>query len=329
MKTYIEKAAVLELRAKGYGYKKISKQTGFSRDAIRGILVNKPRQNPLKRGPKFLLGKSHKLKIKRCIARLNGLKEKANCTKIISECELQVSPSTVQRHLHAIGMKYKRAKNVIHLSAKDMKCRVDNISQWFASNHSWESTVFTDEKWFSLDGPNDWRSYAPKSTTLFRARRQARGGGIMVWMSVLPNGLLSYRLLHKTYKAHDYIDLLSKSAVPIAALNLGTSFCFQQDNAPIHRSKLTKEFFNRSSIRTLNWPPRSPDLNIAENVWKMLSDIVYNRRQSTNKQNLVDAINGAFMEINMNRRDDVIHLYGSFRRRLCEVLRNKGKLCNY
>ena len=80
----------------------------------------------------------------------------------------------------------------------------------------------------------------------------------MVWAQVMPNGLLSYRLLGNSYKAHDYVTLLSSYAVPIAALNLDMSFSFQQDNAPIHRSKLTKDFFKNTLITTLNWPPRSP-----------------------------------------------------------------------
>ena len=41
---------------------------------------------PAKRGPKFLLQKREKTRIKRCIARLNDLNEKANSRKIIAEC---------------------------------------------------------------------------------------------------------------------------------------------------------------------------------------------------------------------------------------------------
>jgi len=106
----------------------------------------------------------------------------------------------------------------------------------------------------------------------------ARRGGIMVWMLFIPNGLLTYKLLAKRYQAHDYVSLLTKCAVPIAALNLELSFTFQQDNSAIHRSKLTTDFLAMSSIKTLNWPPRSPDINIAKNIWKILSDIPYNRR---------------------------------------------------
>jgi len=329
MRTNFEKWKVLDLKTQGHGYKKISKLTGLTRDVVRGICVNKKIMKPHKRGPKFLLTKSDKLKIKRDIARLNDLQEKANCRKIIDNCNLRVSQKTLQRHLTAIDVTYKKSTSIIQLSKNDRKCRVDTISQWMGNNHVWENTVFTDEKWFSFDGPSDWRSYSPKSRPLFRGRRQAGGGGIMVWALVMPNGLLTYRIISGTYKAQDYVNLLTRHAVPIAALNLGLSFCLQQDNAPIHRAKLTKEFLKNNSIAALNWPPRSPDLNIMENVWKMLSDIVYDGKQPKNKQQLTDLITQAFLEINMNRRQAIINLYGSFRRRLCDVLKNNGKLCNY
>ena len=71
-------------------------------------------------------------------------------------------------------------------------------------------------------------------------------------------------------------------------------------NAPIHQAKVTKDFFKNSTITTLNWPPRSPDIHIAENVWKMISNIVYDREQPRNKQELRNSITRAFSHINMS-----------------------------
>ena len=56
---------------------------------------------------------------------------------------------------------------------------------------------------FLLDGPSDWRQYAPELAAIIRGRRQANGAGIMAWTLVMLNGLLSYHILTKSFKAHD------------------------------------------------------------------------------------------------------------------------------
>ena len=61
----------------------------------------------------------------------------------------------------------------------------------------------------------------------------------------------------------------------------------------------------------------------------MLSDIIYNGPQPQNKQQLTQSLNEAFLEMNMNCRESIIHLYAPFRSRLCEVLKSNGNLCNY
>ena len=109
-----EKLKVLELRAEGSGYKKISRATGLSRDIVRGIGVNKKLMKPGKRGPKFLLQKREKTRIKRCNARLTDLNEKANSRKIIAKCQLYVCQRTLQLHLKATDFKYKSAKKITH-----------------------------------------------------------------------------------------------------------------------------------------------------------------------------------------------------------------------
>ena len=42
---------------------------------------------------------------------------------------------------------------------------------------------------------------------------------------------------------------------------------FQQDRAPAHRAKHTREYFMEPDITDMEWPEKSPDLNCIENLW--------------------------------------------------------------
>ena len=49
---------------------------------------------------------------------------------------------------------------------------------------------------------------------------------------------------------------------------LKRGWVFQQDNDPNHTSKSTMKYFLERQMKVLEWAPRSPDLNIIENLWR-------------------------------------------------------------
>ena len=72
-------------------------------------------------------------------------------------------------------------------------------------------------------------------------------------------------------------NLLSFQRVVRAAT--GKATIFQQDNAPIHTARVTREWLEvEKKIKTMDWPANSPDLNPIENIWKLLKDKVQKRK---------------------------------------------------
>ena len=46
----------------------------------------------------------------------------------------------------------------------------------------------------------------------------------------------------------------------------GCSNIYTTDNAPVHNSKMVQNFLKESHVSTMQWPAKSPDMNIAEDV---------------------------------------------------------------
>jgi len=83
-------------------------------------------------------------------------------------------------------------------------------------------------------------------------------------MMAMPNGLLFFNLITGNPNSDKYVEHLSKNVVPIIKLNYGGNWYLQQDNAPAHKSRKVQDFFTILRISVLEWPERSPYLNIVE-----------------------------------------------------------------
>ena len=89
------------------------------------------------------------------------------------------------------------------------------------------------------------------------------------------------------FKSQEYQDILASAknfinprfeTSPLSPYNnlpssRSSSYKFQQDGAPVHRSKATKKWILEKHIRQFNdgiWPPNSPNMNAIEHVWRMV-----------------------------------------------------------
>jgi len=63
-----------------------------------------------------------------------------------------------------------------------------------------------------------------------------------------------------------------------------------------------------------------------EDIWRILSDIVYVDSQPRNLIDLEENVTNAVDEINLHRRYVSLGLYASFRKRLTKLLKTGGNL---
>ena len=91
-------------------------------------------------------------------------------------------------------------------------------------------------------------------------------------------GVGTLTLVEGNMNTEKYISVLDDNLWPVIARHFSNRLCIsQEDNAPCHDSVRANLWKEENNINTLPWPAQSPDLNIIENVWKMLNIQVQQR----------------------------------------------------
>ena len=66
---------------------------------------------------------------------------------------------------------------------------------------------------------------------------------------------------------------------------------FQQDGAPAHRAKYTRDYFMEAGITDMECPAKFPDLNCIENLWgELVRSVYYQGRQFDSEEDLHEAL---------------------------------------
>ena len=212
--------------------------------------------------------------------------------------------------------------------------RLKWASELIESGFDFNQVIFTDEKRFSMDGPDGFRSYSKPGQRINRIKRQNRGGGIMVWGAISSDGSLFIHFIEGKYNGEKYAKDLKELILPWCKAKFSKKknkkeWYFQQDNCTIHKErKYVMPTFEKNKINLLDWPARSPDLSPIENVWYLMDRELYKQGQFKSKNDLRTSIERLVELFNTERRQDIKDLYKGMNRRLIQVITKKGSVIN-
>lgn len=110
---------------------------------------------------------------------------------------------------------------------------------------------------------------------------------VMVWACISAKGYGRLHICEGNMNSSQYIQVLESKLLSTIQDHGIQNPIFQQDSAPCHVSKKSKEWIANNEINLLDWPGYSPDLNPIENVWSVFKRKVA-LKVSKNKRELIE-----------------------------------------
>ena len=215
-------------------------------------------------------GASPKLKAvdKRRIAAIANKNRKLSAKRIAIKAQEGGTPKvherTIQRYLKSIGWKkqvpLKRPYLTAAMKRKRLKWCLDH------RNFNWSNVVFSDESKFQLYRITQ-KQWGKKRISIPVPKHSP---STMVWGAISARGKSILAIVNGSIDANKYRDILDEYLLETMNQLYPDGWVYQQDNATPHTAKLTKKWFTNHSVRVLDFPPGSPDLNPIELLWAIM-----------------------------------------------------------
>lgn len=269
-------------------------------------------------------------KIERAHRRISASGARVTARKVQSACDLtHLCTRTIQRRSKEKGLEYIKPKIQIVHTPEHLQNRLQFARAALTNMDQFKRVVWTDEKRFNSDGPDHWYSWMPRNARTVRNKRQQGGPSLQVYGMLIPGPLLVVFELPPRGDSQAFMEFMEEQVLPAIRALYGDDFVLQQDRNPTHTSVYSRAKFADLEVELLDWPSRSPDLNLIENCWSMISNIVYDGRQYENKCDLWTGIDAAVSHINAHMQGALNNIFASLGRRFLECVDLKGGLTHY
>jgi transposase len=154
----------------------------------------------------------------------------------------------------------------------------------------WKSILFTDEKKFEMFNSKRriycWKKKGEElRNDTIQPTVKHGGGSVMMWGCFLGGSVGDLYRVDGIMRKEDYHSILQRHAIPSGLRLGGRGFVLQQDNDPKHTSNLCKNYLKSKvddgTLKILEWPSQSPDLNPIELLWEEMDREIKKRKPSS------------------------------------------------
>jgi transposase len=150
----------------------------------------------------------------------------------------------------------------------------------------------------------------------------------MVWGGFSYDGKLDLHFIEGRFTGLRYRDeVVLNRIVPYCNANPDQNLILVQDNAPVHKARVTQEALQQHGVPTMYWPANSPDLNVIEHAWDIIGRAINNHQPPI--QNVRQLRQVIIDEWNRIPLATLQNLVQSCRRRCQAVVQNRGAYTTY
>jgi len=254
----------------------------------------------------------------------------ASAREIRDELELPASRETVNREMLRLGYHAYRAPIKSLLSFDNMNQRLQ-----FAQEHlywdldDWHSIIFTDESSFKLISTNGRIYVRRRQDEAFQEDTVQHSdhwsSSMLVWGAISPAGVGPLVRMEGTVDSDEYLNAFRHRLWRWYPGLYNQTQIFQDDNARPHTSQISNDWFENYGILRMQWPSKSPDCNIIEDVWNHLKYQLRGRIYQ-GEDELWEDLKEKWNQV---PQDLIDRLYRSLPNRMRAVIRARGGITKY